>query len=152
MQIPAATDNPPAVGALGVEDMAKLDSMSREELIVLVERMARQCGAVACKTEAETAQAMLDTLAHTALMPIVSGLTMKADIQSRLSAIDKWLDRTKGKPAQYIHQVNEHVSKTSAYELTNDQLVIELRKLHTNGLLPEGVMMLEDGTVTIENE
>ncbi len=96
----------PAIAPLSAEQLAKLDDMSRGELIALIERMARQCGMVAGMTDEQTAQAMLDTLAHTALMPIVPGLSMKADIQSRLSAIDKWLDRTKGKPVQAINQTS----------------------------------------------
>lgn len=81
-------------------NLTRLDSMSREELIALCKRFARQCGMVAAMTKEETAQAMLDTLAHTALKPIVSGVNMKADIQSRMTAIDKWLDRERGKPMQ----------------------------------------------------
>lgn len=83
-------------------DIPRLDTLSREELIALVERMARQCGMVAAMSDAETAQAMLDELAHTALKPIVAGVNMKADIQSRMNAIDKWLDRKQGKPQQSV--------------------------------------------------
>ncbi len=143
---------PQSPAPLSVEDIGKIEGMTADELKALVYRMARQCGTVACKDDTETAQAMLDVLAETALRPIAPGVNMRADIQARMGAIDKWLDRTKGKPAQYIHQVNEHISKAPAYELTNDQLTIELRKLSALGSLPEGVLMLEDGTITIEND
>lgn len=79
-----------------------LGKLSKQELIALCERMARQCGLVAGMTDEETAQAMLDMLAHTALKPIAVGLNMRADIQARLAAIDKWLDRKQGKPLQQI--------------------------------------------------
>lgn len=81
-------------------DLATIDTMGIDELRTLCKRMASQCGLVARMTREETAQAMRDTLAETALKPIVMGLNMKADIQSRMAAIDKWLDRTEGKPAQ----------------------------------------------------
>lgn len=85
-------------------DLAAIEGMEIDELRTLCKRMACQCGLFARMTQEETAQAMLDTLAETALKPIVMGLNVKADIQSRVAAIDKWLDRTKGKPAQYIEQ------------------------------------------------
>lgn len=133
------------------DELRALDGMSREDLIALVQRMARQCGMVAAMSEEQTAQAMFDTLAHTALRPIAEGGNMRADITARMTAIDKWLDRTRGKPAQYIHQVNENITKTSAHELTNEQLMIELRKLSASNKLPDNVLLLEDGTLTIDN-
>ena len=91
-----------AVDAISEETLASLRTLSSAELIALVERMARQCGLVAMMTQEQTAQAMLDCLAETALRPIAKGMNMKADIQSRIAAIDKWLDRTRGKPAQSV--------------------------------------------------
>lgn len=90
--------------AISPETIATIDQMPASELRALVKRMACQCGLVANMSEEETAQAMLDTLAHTALKPIAAGLNMRADIQSRMAAIDKWLDRTRGKPVQSIKQ------------------------------------------------
>lgn len=120
----------PANAPLSDEELVKLDDMNRIELIALIQRMARQCGMVADMTEEQTAQAMLDTLAHTALMPIVPGLSMKADIQSRLSAIDKWLDRTKGKPVQAINQTS-----TVAMLVQGLQPDVELLKRIKNDLI-----------------
>lgn len=80
-------------------DLSAIDSMDAEQLRVLCRRMACQCGLVANMSEEETAQAMLDVLAETALKP-VSGANMKADIQARMVAIEKWLDRKQGKPIQ----------------------------------------------------
>ena len=83
-------------------ELSRLESLTNAELIALVKRMACQCGLVATMSEEETAQAMLDTLANTALKPIIMGVNVKADIQSRMNAIDKWLDRKKGKPVQAL--------------------------------------------------
>lgn len=68
-----------------------------------------------------------------------------------IGAVKELLDRSEGRTTQVIHQVNENISKTSACDLTNEQLVIELRRLADAGSLPDGVMLLEDGTVTIDN-
>lgn len=88
----------PANAPLSDEELFGLDSMSREELIALVRRFACQCGLVATMSDDETAQAMLDILAETALKPVLHGTSMKADIASRLTAVERWLDRKKGKP------------------------------------------------------
>ena len=95
-QNPVKADQPPA--ASPAPDIAGLDDMTREQLIALVRRFASQCGMVAMMTDEETAQAMLDVLAETALKPVAPGVNMKADITSRLNAVEKWLDRKKGKP------------------------------------------------------
>ena len=83
------------------QTLTSLEVMPIDDLKTLVRRLLCQCGAAATMTQEETAQAMLDCLAETALRP-VAGANMKADIQSRIAAIDKWLDRTRGKPAQSV--------------------------------------------------
>lgn len=97
----------PAVEASNAAQMAKLGEMTKEELVALVERMGHQCGLVAMMTKEETAQAMRDVLAETALKPVVVGVHMKADIQNRMNAIDRWLDRAEGRAKQQI----EHTGK-----------------------------------------
>ncbi len=97
--LPLQADTPP--------DLSQLDDMTAEELRALVERMARQCGLVAMMTKEETAQAMRDVLAETALRPLIPGINLKADIQNRMNAIDKWLDRAEGRAKQQI----EHTGK-----------------------------------------
>ena len=82
------------------EELENLSALSREQLIALCRRFACQCGIAAMMTEAETAQAMMDVLAETALRPIVPSMSIKADIQARMNAISSWLDRVKGKPMQ----------------------------------------------------
>lgn len=94
------SDSPPTNTPPSAIDLTSLDHMSREDLIALVARYMRQCGDAPCMSKEETAQAMRDVLAETALRPVVAGLNMKADIQSRMTAIDKWLDRSEGKAAQ----------------------------------------------------
>jgi len=83
---------------ISAADLARIEGMSREELVALCWRFACQCGLVATMTDEETAQAMLDILAETALKPVLYGTSMKADITSRLTAVERWLDRKKGKP------------------------------------------------------
>lgn len=85
---------------LSPSDLSSLRDMSREGLISLIQRMACQCGLVAAMSKEETAQAMRDILAETALRAIAPGLNVKFDIQARLAAIDKWLDRSEGRPVQ----------------------------------------------------
>ena len=75
-------------------------------------------------TEEETAQAMLDILAETAIKPITPGLNIKADINSRMAAIDKWLDRKKGKPVQSVDLRAE--VKTSIQRINDDELALVL--------------------------
>lgn len=99
-----STITTPPIPALSEGDWQVLEPrlavMTQKQLITLVRRMACQCGIAALMSREEIGQAMRDTLAETALKPIVPGLNMKADIQSRLAAIDKWLDRDEGKPMQ----------------------------------------------------
>jgi len=108
-------------------DLTRLDAMTREQLIALVERMARQCGMVAAMSKEETAQAMRDVLADIALKPLLNG--DKAEIRARMDAIDKWLDRTEGKPAGSAPQLNIGASGDMRIEVvlvpSNKQKVIE---------------------------
>lgn len=89
-----------AITPLSPSTLAALEGMTRDELILLCRRFACQCGTAAMMTKEETAQAMRDVLAETALKPIAPGLNMRADIAARVTAIDKWLDREEGKPVQ----------------------------------------------------
>lgn len=71
--------------------LASLEGMSKEGLVSLVMRMARQCGMVASMSEDEIRQAFLDRMAHI-------GLTGKA--LEALAAMEKRMDRVEGKPMQ----------------------------------------------------
>lgn len=133
-------------------DLGLIDAMEIDELRTLCKRMALQCGLIARMTREETAQAMLDTLAETALKPIVMGLNMKADIQSRLTAIDKWLDRTEGKATQRIEQKIEHTGKMQSNEFTNQQLIEALRQVDLAGLLPADTKLLPNGDLVLDAE
>ncbi len=66
---------------------------------------------------------------------------------SLVPVIRELMDRTDGKAPQYIHQVNENVSRLKVSEYTTAQLIAELRKMD----LPDGVALLEDGSVVIDN-
>lgn len=72
-------------------DLDYLEDMTKEALISLVQRMSRQCGMVACKTEEELRVAFLDRMAHIAL-------TAKA--LEALAAMEKRMNRTEGTPIQ----------------------------------------------------
>lgn len=98
----APTATQPPANAITAEEIARLEGMDKESLIALIRRFACQCGIATMMTKEETAQAMRDVLAETALKPIVAGLNMKADINARMTAIDKWLDRSEGKAAQIV--------------------------------------------------
>ncbi len=142
-QQPTSTFPCKACGWTGpVENMPDISGMPHADLVGLVQRMFAQCGMVVAMTEEQTAQAMLDTLAHTALKPIVAGINMRADIQSRMSAIDKWLDRTRGKAVQTL-QVDQRIThNTQAGHMTMAQIDAELAKL---GRLPAGGMLQIEG-------
>lgn len=109
--------------------MEAIAAMPRAELVSLVQRMSAQCGYIPTLTQEQTAQAMLDTLAALALRPIVAGTDMRADINSRMTAIDKWLDRTRGKAVQTL-QVDQRIThNTLAVHMTSEQLDREIARL-----------------------
>ncbi len=127
-------------------DIKRLEALPHSQLLALCRRMACQCGLVAMMTEEETAQAMLDTLAHTALKPVSSALNMRADIDSRLKAVDKWLDRTQGKAIQRIDQRILNVGNGAVDSMTSAELLAAVSKIKK---LPDGIMLLSDGTLDI---
>lgn len=115
--------NPPkpvpiAAPEIGFIDVERLDGLPHHALLALCRRMALQCGLVAVMTQEETAQAMLDKLAHIALKPIVPGLQMAAQARDCMAAINAWLDREQGKPTQRVEtktlvatfDVNQHLA------------------------------------------
>ncbi len=78
------------------QDIDKLENMTREELLVLVKRMACQCGLVAIMTPEEIDQAHMDRLAS-------DGIQSK-DARHALGAIRERFDRRIGRPMQTVHQ------------------------------------------------
>ena len=116
-------------------DKEFLEGMSHEDLKALTWRLLCQCGLAATMTEEQTAQAMLDTLAETALKPVKIGVNMRADIQSRLNAIDKWLDRTQGKAVQRIDQRLQTIHHTAPAQMTTAQIMEALAKIEDTKLI-----------------
>ena len=100
--------------------LSELITMPRPALEALTRRLLCQCGEAATMTEEETAQAALDILAETFLKPITMGMNVKADINSRMAAIDKWLDRKKGKP---IQSLDMNVKDTRVDKMEIDKLI-----------------------------
>ena len=107
-------------------EVQNLDTMTIDQLKTLVRRLVCQCGLAATMSKEETAQAMRDVLAETALRSIVPGLNMKADIKARMEAIDKWLDRNEGKP----HQAVEVTTKIGIIDL-----VLECNRIEKENML-----------------
>ena len=114
MQGNVAPQSPPQSPQIDPTALEGLNALDRDQLLSLCRRMACQCGLVAMMTDDETAQAMLDELAHTALKPLKLSVNIKADIQSRMAAIDKWLDRKQGKAIQRVDQRNVNVTLDEA--------------------------------------
>lgn len=80
-----------SVGLITEEELAGIERLSKDELIAIIERMARQCGLVACMNEEDIRRAFLDRMAYI-------GLTGKAE--QALAAMEKRMDRVDGKPMQ----------------------------------------------------
>lgn len=125
-------------------EMEKLEGMSREELLALCKRFAGVCGLSIAMTKEETAQAMLDSLAEVALKPLHANGNLRADINARMNAIDRWLDRVDGKAIQRIEQKVEH-SSGKVSELTNEQLMLILSRA---SVASTGVVDAEYSVVT----
>ncbi len=89
-------------------DLDALDTMDAESLRKLIRTVAGAAGWVelALMDKKIVAQAMRLELARIALSPLVPGSNLKADIQSKMVAIDKWLDREEGKPTGSSPQIN----------------------------------------------
>ena len=85
-----------------------LDSYTKEQLIALVRRFICVYGAIPVMSKEETAQAILDRLAHIALN--------NSDAKEVIAAGREWFDRERGKPVQAIHQT---------MQLTLEQLVLQ---------------------------
>ncbi len=100
-------------------EVLRLAGLGAEEREQALQRSYCAAGLIRLQlmSKEDRAQAMLDALAETALMPIVMGLNIRADIDNRMKAIDKWLDRERGKPSQAIMQtVNVNVKRQEAQE------------------------------------
>lgn len=80
------------IRAITDEERALLATLPDGELRELVERILRQNGLIACRTDEERETALLDVLA-------LKGITAQD-----VPAIREYFDRKKGKPAQYVQQ------------------------------------------------
>ncbi len=111
-----------------------LDALSREDLLALCRRYACQNGLAPLMTREETGQAMLDRLAQIALKPLENGL--RAELQAVLVAIDKWLDRERGKPMQQQTLDMSVKGELVSVSMTDKQIIedyIRARMLNGNG-------------------
>lgn len=79
---------------LSAEDMARLDGMSREELIALIKRVSGAIWGVAMMDDAEKAEA--------ARLKLYNMGMSATEIHKCVPALDKWFDRTVGRAKQQI--------------------------------------------------
>ena len=84
--------------SLGIDEktLTTLHIMRKDALISLIQRVSGAMWGIGLQTEEQTAEAMLLKLA-------INGLTSQ-DNKDSLANINAWLDRKRGKPAQYIEQ------------------------------------------------
>ena len=118
--------------------LSTLHDMSKDALIELIKRVSGAMWGVGLMTKQETGEAMLLRLAIDALST--------DDARVALANIREWLDRERGKPAQYIEQRIGKVGESKASELTTEQLLLELNRMRGN----DQVLLLKDVTNTIE--
>lgn len=96
--VTANSPEPTTQRILTDSELALLATLPDGDLRLLVERILRQYGLVACLTEAEVFQAGLDRLA-TIMLSLPN-----SDAKDIANIFDKWCDRTRGRPAQAILQ------------------------------------------------
>jgi hypothetical protein len=94
--------------------------------------------------------AELITMSRERLSALLQSIDYKIAPSLLLSVIRETMDRIDGKPTQRIEQKIEHTGKMQSSELTNDQLVMALRKADVAGLLPPGVKLLGNGDVVVD--
>jgi hypothetical protein len=92
-----------------------LQSLSKEQLIDVIKLIgAARWAEIALFTKEETAEAMKLKLAHI-------GLTAGAlNWQTAITAIEKWLDRQEGKPAQTINNNNVNLTIAQLVDASYD--------------------------------
>lgn len=94
----------------------------------------------------------LRLMAREKLSELLQSIDARAAPSLLLSVAREVMDRIEGKPTQRIEQKIEHSGKMGSAELTNEQLLLELRKAEAKGLLPSNTKLLQDGTVVVDAE
>ena len=94
-------------GGITAETLAKLDAMSKEQLITLIRRVSGAVWGVGLMDDNALADAMLLKLASNGLA--------SADAREALANIREWLDRKQGKSIER-HQVDQRVLMVVADE------------------------------------
>ena len=94
----------------------------------------------------------LRKMAKEKLSVLLQGIDPLASPSLLLSVAREVLDRLEGKATQRIEQKIEHSGKMQSAELSNDQLILALRKAEAEGLLPGGVKLLGNGDVVLDAE
>lgn len=104
------------------EELARLEQMSKGELIALIKRVSGAMWGIGLSAPKETAQAMLDNLAA---MVLCSGRE-KTSLRDVINAATTWLDRVEGRPKQTV-EANINLS----YALLLDQVSEKRDKMIT---------------------
>lgn len=137
------TPPPVSVPFLPTDDqLARIEDMSRDELITLARRCNAALGGVGVLSEDETAEALLLKISAHAL----SGRGI-----DWLSSAREWFDRKRGKATQRIEQKIDHTSKHLIVDMTSEQIMLELQRMQTLGVMPDGVKVIE-GRVEVIGE
>lgn len=135
----ANEQQPPAAAMPGDIILASLETMPKDELRTLLQRIcAARWGEVALLTEEEAYEAICLRLLH-------GGLSEK-DLSAALPSLKEWMDRRKGKPAQVIHQNNVNTVNVLVNRVRDD-----LRELDTDTII-EMKRLLERGSQVVEND
>ncbi len=137
-QIPANNSVEPSTDI----DLTRLEQMSREELLGVVKRSN---GIVEALNDDQ-----LRAMAKDKLSALLQSIDAKSSPSLLLSVAREVLDRLEGKPTQRIEQKVEHSSKGVAGEMTNEQLMVLLRKADDAKQLPNGMRLLDDGMLVTD--
>lgn len=110
----------------------------------------------AAQSQAETRPNLTDdelrAMAREKLSQLLQSIDAAKQPSLLLSVAREVMDRIEGKPTQRIEQKVEHSSNLASSEMTNEQLIQQLRLAMDKGLLPPGTKLLEDGTVITDAE
>lgn len=107
---PVTPITPSPAEPLSSDDLARLEEMDAPALIALIERMARQCGLVACMSDEERKALVKDRMTR---------IVQAGTDQAACVAGDKLLDRLEGKPAQ-TQQIQMSVDQRTTIGISSE--------------------------------
>ena len=111
-------------GSIPPSDLARMDVMSREELLGLIKRVAGAIWGYALKDDTEKAEA--------ARLKLYNLGMSSEEVHKVVPALDKWFDRTQGKAPQAVEMT---VKKSPVERLSDEEFI------HYLALLPNPVVI-----------